>query len=233
MVLHFLNGGNKLKLKILIVEDNRMLNHNINILLKKEGYIPHSAFSCDSAVEMSKVIKPHIILLDMMLPDGLGCDIIDALNQGYRPRIIIISALSDIKSKNQGYYQGADDYIIKPFDINELLFKIKAIKKRIVNETTEYNIGDIVFNKNTDELMCSVQKVVLARSQSIVLSELCSLFINDGNRDLQMTSNEKRSLENAINRIRKSLEFVGSKQVEIVTNYGCGYRLAVNDYEKI
>lgn len=135
-----------MELKVLVVEDKKTLNQNITLMLKKEGFIPFSAFDIISAKDQFLKENPDVVLLDIMLPGGKGYNLIPYFRDSSDVRIIMITALSDEKSK-------------------EIAFKLKAIKRRIISSTKKYRIGDITFDIETGELNCKGQSTTLTRNQ--------------------------------------------------------------------
>jgi len=214
-----------MKLKVLTIEDNEMLNNNISLILNKENYTPYSALGYKQGLELFNKVQPHIVLLDLKLPDGQGDNLIEEMRSYYQPRIIVLSALNDFESKNSAYLKGADDYLTKPFDMNELILKLNAIRERLLSEQVIYNIGGIIFDVKVDEIRCGSEHIVLPRSQSKVFESLCSMYLCKNNKNHYIESLEKRNLETIINRLRKNLITLKSNDVEIITVYGRGYAL--------
>ena len=141
-----------MKLKVLVVEDNKALNRNISLMLKKEGFSPSSAFDIDEAKEKFISVKPHVVLLDIMLPGGDGRDLVSLFRDDPELIIIMLTAISDDGSKDSAYRGGADDYITKPFSLREIAFKLRAIERRLLYASAIYRIGDVEFDIETGRL---------------------------------------------------------------------------------
>ncbi|NLZ34212.1 MAG: response regulator transcription factor [Clostridiales bacterium] len=116
------------KRKILIVEDEYSINDAISFALNNEGYETISAFTGKEALEKFRELKPDLILLDLMLGDMDGFEICKELSKDVY--IIMLTARGELLDKVIGMELGADDYIVKPFEIKELLVRIKAIFRR-------------------------------------------------------------------------------------------------------
>lgn len=117
------------KKKILVVEDEYSINDAITFALRKEGYDVRSVYNGKNALERFNEFKPDLVLLDLMLPDMDGFDICKEIhNKAY---VIILTARGEIIDKILGLELGADDYIVKPFEIKEVLARIKAVFRRI------------------------------------------------------------------------------------------------------
>lgn len=117
------------KKKILVVEDEYSINDAITFALRKESYDVRSVYNGKNALEKFNEFKPELVLLDLMLPDMDGFDICKEIyNKAY---VIMLTARGEIIDKILGLELGADDYIVKPFEIKEVLARIKAVFRRI------------------------------------------------------------------------------------------------------
>lgn len=118
------------KKKILVVEDEYSINDAVSFALRKEGYDVRSVYNGKNALEKFNEFKPELVLLDLMLPDMDGFDICKEIyNKAY---VIMLTARGEIIDKILGLELGADDYIVKPFEIKEVLVRIKAVLRRSV-----------------------------------------------------------------------------------------------------
>lgn len=125
------------KKKILVVEDEYSINDAITFALRKEGYDVRSVFNGKDALERFNEFKPDLVLLDLMLPDIDGLDICKEISK--KAYIIMITARGEIIDKILGLELGADDYIVKPFEIKEVLVRIKVIFRRGEKNIYKYN----------------------------------------------------------------------------------------------
>lgn len=134
-------------------------------MLSKEGYEAFGAFDIEEAIKIFAEQKPHIVLLDIMLPGGNGYDLIRHFSANHDTRILMLTALDDERSKRMAYENGADDYITKPFDLYELVYKLSAIRRRILSNMKEFSVGDIFFNLETNLLSCGERAFSIQPSQ--------------------------------------------------------------------
>jgi DNA-binding response OmpR family regulator len=119
-------------MKILLVEDEKGLSESIMKFLKLNAYVCEQAFTYREADEKISLYQYDCILVDLNLPDGSGLDIIRKLKtKGQASGIIIISARDTINDRIKGLELGADDYLVKPFDLAELNARIKSLIRRI------------------------------------------------------------------------------------------------------
>lgn len=225
-----------MKIGALVVEDKESLNKSIVTILKKEGYDAFGALCAAEARELFLEKKPHIVLLDIMLPDGSGCDLIGFFKRRRDSHILMITALEDGHSKRLAYEQGADDYITKPFDLYELVYKLAAIRRRIVANLKEYRIGDITFDTESNRLSCGKKTFIIQPSQIRLLKEMYEKYEEGSYWDKSElfdceTVDENPRIQTMVARLRRSLEAVGSRRVSIETIYKKGYELVVDSGE--
>lgn len=135
--------------KILLVEDDKELNSIVTTYLKKSGYKIFSAYNGLDALKEYHSNHYDLILSDIMMPLCDGYELVRQVRTIDKlTPIIFMSARDDKFSKQLGYENGIDDYIIKPFDLDELVLKIKAIFRRLnINNTNEIIIGNFKINK--------------------------------------------------------------------------------------
>ncbi|WDV45073.1 response regulator transcription factor [Clostridiaceae bacterium M8S5] len=218
-----------MNIRVLVVEDNENLNELIVNVLQKEKYVSFGERSIETAKKTYMLKKPHIVLLDIMLPGGKGYELISYFRIHGVCRIIMITALNDFHSKMVCYEKGADDYVIKPFDLAELVYKINAIKRWI--ELEIYNIGDISFDKKKSTLTGKCNIIMLPPTQAKMFNLLCDKHLQNTyvNKVEVFRSNldESHRLQMVIARLRSNLQFVGSDKVFIETIRGKGYQLQV------
>lgn len=118
-------------MKLLVVEDERRLNTLIIKVLEKEGFVVEGAYDGEEALELALLYEYDLILLDIMMPKLDGHGFIKALrnNQRHAP-VLMLTAKDSLEDKVKGLDLGADDYLIKPFEFEELLARIRAILRR-------------------------------------------------------------------------------------------------------
>lgn len=117
--------------KILVCDDENSLLNMLSIILKKEGYDVICTQNGKEIIEKLKENIPDLIVLDVMLPDVNGFDILKTISSRYKIPILMLTAKSDVIDKVLGLEFGADDYITKPFDTREFLARVKALLRRM------------------------------------------------------------------------------------------------------
>ena len=125
------------KRKILIVDDDENIAELISLYLVKECFDTEIAANGEEALAKFKVYKPDLILLDIMLPGIDGYDVCREIRKNSNVPVIMLSAKGEVFDKVLGLKIGADDYIVKPFDSNELVARVQAILRRAGGENEE------------------------------------------------------------------------------------------------
>ncbi|EPY2276182.1 response regulator transcription factor [Clostridium sporogenes] len=226
--------------KILIIEDELAIADLVSYSLKKEGYIVKTVDNGSEGIEITENFKPNLIILDLMLPDISGFDVCRNITQSFNIPIIMITAKCDITDKVLGLELGADDYITKPFDMREVLVRIRSIFRRIdiieksvINNDISYiSIGKDIKIYKDERVVVKAKKEVeftpkefdllifLAENKGKVFSRAQLLDKVWGFEYLGDT----RTVDIHIQRIRKKLEeYKGSSIIETV--FGVGYKL--------
>ncbi len=122
------------KIKILIVDDDIHIAELISIYLAKEGYETKEVYGGRKALDEFSKFSPHLVLLDVMLPEIDGYQVCREIRQISKVPIIMLTAKGEVFDKVLGLELGADDYIVKPFDSKELVARVKAVLRRYENK---------------------------------------------------------------------------------------------------
>lgn len=169
-------------MKILAVEDNRDLAGSIYDFLSSEGYVCELAFSFNEAKNKLLLFSYDCILLDIMLPDGNGLDLLQfTKDENIRSCILIISAKDSLDDKITGLEGGADDYITKPFHLPELHARLRAIfRRKKLNGSNIISFNEISLNTDTLEAHIHNRMLDITRKEF----ELLLYFLVNKNRIL-------------------------------------------------
>lgn len=221
-------------MRILIVEDNQALSENIYFYLSKEGYSCKQAFNYEQAIDELISTPFEIMVLDIMLPDGNGLDLLKKWKEE-KPEtgVLIISAKNSLDDKLTGLDWGADDYLTKPFHLPELNARVKAIyRRRNFNGNNMVEFNEITINPDNVEVFVNDNLLSLTRKEY----ELLLYFLVNKNRVLTKQSiaehlwGEQIDLYDSfdfvyqhIKNLRKKLTQAGGKDY-ITTVYGIGYK---------
>lgn len=220
-------------MKILIVEDDKKLAQTYKTALSDafDVYVAYTMKDCKRIVTTGGM---DVILLDIMLPDGKGYDLIPWLKNTGDLVVIMISALEKEEARRIAYEHGADDYMIKPITLFELEYKLKALRKRYNKDKFMLQIGDMTLNLESLTLSTLTNQVTIQHSQSIVLKmlyekhkagEILTKTELSNLQEIEKTDNFR--IHTLLSRLRKNIEKIESERVFIENVYGEGYRLVV------
>ncbi|MPQ44099.1 response regulator transcription factor [Clostridium tarantellae] len=143
--------------KVLVADDEISIASLIAYALRKEGYIVQEAHNGEEALSKIKTFKPKVVILDVMMPKLSGFDVCKKLDEKNNMGIIMLTAKTDIVDKILGLELGADDYISKPFDIREILARVKSLIRRLAKAKEEVNAIEIKDLK----VLLSERKIIL------------------------------------------------------------------------
>ena len=218
--------------KILIVEDDMTINGLLRSIIEKSGYAADCAYNGTDGLAMGLRGDYSLILLDLMLPEKTGEDIVKELRKVNTTPIIVLSAKGEIHDRVELLRLGADDYITKPFDIDEVLLRIQAVLRR----TAQQEIHEIVFRElviktdskrvfvNGGEIVCTVTEYaileLLMKNPDRIFSKRVLYEIVMGEDYLQEDNTMNVHISNLRRKIAKHTD---KKYIETV--YGMGYRL--------
>jgi DNA-binding response OmpR family regulator len=162
-------------MNVLIVEDEKALALEMNEFLSKEGYIVEHAWKKASAEEKIFVNNYDFILLDLGLPDGDGFEVLEQLKslKNRDDAVIILTARSAVDDRIKGLEQGADDYLPKPFSLNELLARMHAIIRRKHKlEKNDINIHDFVLDIQNRTVSFQNERIALTKKEFEIFNYL-------------------------------------------------------------
>jgi len=217
--------------RILIVEDDagiaRLLLDNLAI----DGFDVRWAADAHQALVICHEFLPDLVLLDIMLPDRSGLDVVGLLRQGGRRGVVILSARGQKADKLSGLKLGADDYVTKPFDIEELVARIRAVLRRTSSSDESITIGKLSVDFRRQRARGPEGEIHLTAREFEILRYLASHHHRVVHRDQLLKdvwgSDEatSRSVDIAIARLRKKIEEDPHSPKFIRTVHGDGYCL--------
>ncbi len=220
--------------KILIVEDEEDIARLVARILQKEGYQTFMAPSLAVAQEILETERPHLVILDLMLPDGDGLELCKQIKHPTDARetaVIILTAKGEEGDRVLGLEIGADDYIVKPFSPRELALRVKAVLRRFretspVGET--YQIGDLLLDVSRHQALVQGRPIHLTRTEFALLLTLFQARGQVLTREVLLDrvwgytfEGYARTVDTHIRRLRKKL---GPCASLIETVWGIGYR---------
>ena len=227
--------------KILVVEDDHNISDLIRMYLEKEGFEVQTVFDGGTAVETIRTWEPDMVLLDIMLPVMDGWAVCGKIRETSRTPIIMITAKSEVFDRIQGLEMGADDYIVKPFEMKELIARINAVLRRteIPTDTRKRLVFDkLIIDLDSYELIVDGKKVDTPPKELELLYHLASTPNRVYTRNQLLDEvwgfdyfGDSRTVDVHIKRLREKVENV-SDQWALKTVWGVGYKFETTTPKK-
>jgi DNA-binding response OmpR family regulator len=222
------------KKRILIVEDDAALARVVCDVLLFEGFDVECVSNASLAVNRASEFLPDLVLLDVMLPGRSGFDVCGVLRRGGRTGVIILSARGQKADKLRGLGVGADDYVTKPFDLDELLARIRAVIRRTRSEIEQLTLGSVSIDFAALRATDGTRTLHLTRRDFDLLHYLAERSDRVVYRDELLREvwgypelPNTRSVDHAIARLRKKIEPDPHHPCFVHTVHGDGYQLRI------
>ena len=233
-----LNGEeNRMQRKILVIEDDSNIAELLRLYLEKDGFEVSIAVDGGKGVSEFERFKPDLVLLDIMLPVMDGWSVCREIRSVSKTPIIMLTAKGETQDKVSGLEMGADDYVVKPFDVKELLARIHAVLRRYGIEETG-KAKKLTFDKLTID-MVSFELIVDGKKVDTPPKEMELLYHLASSPNRVYTRNQlldevwgfdyfgdSRTVDVHVKRLREKLEGV-SDQWSLKTVWGVGYKFEV------
>ena len=218
-------------MKILLAEDEVDLNNVVTRYLKKNGYSVNSVLDGEEALDYLEYSEYDLVILDIMMPKVDGFEVIKKLrDKGNHTSILMLTARDNADDKVKGLDLGADDYIVKPFDFNELLARIRAVvRRKYGNSSNKLVIGDLILDTSEKSVTRAGKQIELTGKEYEVLEYL----MQSKNRILSREQikehvwdfdyeGDSNIIDVLIKNIRKKIDVEAGEQI-IYTKRGLGY----------
>ncbi len=223
---------------ILLVEDEEDVLKANTRLLERRGHTVFTAQTVKSAMELLSRYIPHLLILDVMLPDGSGYDICRKFRQISDNPVVFLSAKGNTQDKVEGLKLGADYYLTKPYSFDELFAIIERLLDREQKNAQKYSIplsvgglelhlaSSVVTLHGTPLLLTKTEYAILSMLMQSANKEICSeeLYKTVWNTDVNANKNV---LKTHISRLRQKIDCENSDVYDIRASYGKGYSLVV------
>jgi DNA-binding response OmpR family regulator len=233
-----------LKKTILVVDDEPHIVLGLRDALEFEGFRVISADKGKEAIALARAETPDAIILDLMLPDVNGYAVCDELRRiNALVPIVMLTARSQETDKVRGLDAGADDYVTKPFGVNELIARVRAIFRRAARGIASAPETLVIGDRDGDVTVNFTAQTLLARGHEHVLSfyevELLRMLAERAGQPVSRDeilskiwglegSPTNRTVDNFIVKLRRKIEKSPEKPQYILTVYGFGYKLVVS-----
>ena len=218
-------------MKILLAEDEVDLNNVVTRYLKKNGYSVDSVLDGEEALDYVEYSEYDLVILDIMMPKVDGFEVIKKLrDKGNHTSVLMLTARDSADDKVKGLDLGADDYIVKPFDFNELMARIRAVvRRKYGNSSNRLVIGDLILDTSEKSVIRAGKQIELTGKEYEVLEYLMQSKNRILSRD-QIKEHvwdfdyegDSNIIDVLIKNIRKKIDIEDGKQI-IYTKRGLGY----------
>ena len=220
--------------KVLVVEDDINIAELLRLYLQKDGFEVSHAADGGKAVEMAKEIQPDLVLLDIMLPVMDGWQVCRELRKTMKMPIIMLTAKGETEDKVSGLEMGADDYIVKPFEVKELLARVHAVLRRTGDDgkpqSKKLTFDKLVINLDSYELIVDGKTIDTPPKEMELLYHLAATPNRVYTRNQLLDEvwgfdyfGDSRTVDVHIKRLREKIENVSS-QWALKTVWGVGYK---------
>lgn len=222
-------------MRILVVEDNEVLADGIAKAFRFDGHGVDEVHTGNLAISFLQQEEIDVVILDINLPDISGLEVLRQMrSEGMDLPVLMLTARAEQSDKIGGLDAGADDYLTKPFDLDELKARVRALlRRRSKEQINVIQLGDIQYDTNTRQLKISGEEIelplkelsllelMLHRGEQVVSKQKILDYLYGAGSDI-----EESTVEIYIHRLRKRLS---RSQVEIRTLRGMGYCLRLKD----
>ncbi|CEG25332.1 response regulator transcription factor [Bacillus sp. B-jedd] len=220
--------------RILVVDDDRNILDLVGIHVSRAGYQVLKAENGFRALEILESVLPDLAIVDVMMPGMDGFELTRKIREELDLPVLLLTAKGELEDKEQGFRAGSDDYLVKPFEPKELLFRIAAILRRYDKPADSIlQVGSLTINLKSFEVTAGKSTLLMPLKEF----ELLTLLASKPNQVFQRSAimekiwgydyeGDEQTLNTHIKRIRERLAKIAD-DVEIVTVRGVGYKLEV------
>ena len=224
-----------MKRTVLIIEDDTRIANWVKVYFERAGFAAEVTHDGESGLALARSLTPNLIILDLKLPRLDGLDVCRILRRESDVAIIMLTAREAHAERIIGLDCGADDYIVKPFDPEEVIARAEAVLRRVRGRIQQVLTRDnITLNETTGSVTVNEEPVFLTQTQI----ELLATFMRHPNQVLtrdqliSLTFNQEfhgfdRAIDSQVARLRKQIGRDGAQPIQTV--YGAGYRFVAED----
>ena len=220
---------------VLIIEDDTRIATWVKVYFERAGFSAEVAHDGESGLILARNLTPDLIILDLMLPRLDGVELCRVLRRESDVPIIMLTAREAYAERIIGLDSGADDYIVKPFDPEEVIARAEAVLRRVKGRLQQVlTRGDITLNETTGIVTVNGEPVDLSQAQIALLSTFMRHPNQVLTRDqlISLTFNDEfdgfdRAIDSQVARLRKQIRRDGRQPIQTV--YGAGYKFVVEE----
>ena len=221
---------------ILIIDDDKRLRELLEDYLKEKKYKIYLCDDFSSANEILQYFLFDLVIIDRMMPSGDGIDLIKIIKENKNIPVIMLTAMAESENRIQGLQYGADDYLSKPFEPEELYLRIKKLLnlfKDNKDKKTAIIFGNFSFNNSTLQLKKDSNDIYLTEGETELLLKLIdkrnNIVLREELADRDFYENELRKVDVQVTRIRQKIEENPKQPHFIKTIRGKGYKLVCDE----
>lgn len=220
-------------MKLLIIDDETTILETVETKFRREGFTTFTAESAEEGMRLFRRIKPDLVILDIMLPQRSGFEFCRAVRREGATPIIFLSARADEADRVKGLELGADDYVVKPFNLAELAARVKAILRRSTGEPVKEVIerGNLKVDPRTHEAWLGEAPLILSPKEYALLYFLArnagQVFSREALLDRVWGSDafvNPRTVDVHIRWLRTRIEVDATNPMRLITVRGVGYK---------
>ncbi len=220
---------------VLIVEDDARIANWVKVYFERAGFSAEVAHDGETGLNLARELEPDLMILDLMLPRLDGVELCRILRRESDVPIIMLTAREAHTERISGLDSGADDYIVKPFDPDEVIARAHAVLRRVKGKVQQVlTCGNITLDETTRTVTVDEEPVPLSQAQIALLATFMRHPNQVLTRDqlISLTFNDEfegfdRAIDNQVARLRRQINRGGRQPIQTV--YGAGYRLVVED----
>ena len=221
-----------IKKSILLVDDDKRLRELLKDYLKEKNFQVFTSADFNEAKEILGFFIFDLIILDIMMPNGDGINLIQYIKKASKTPVIMLTAMSENNDKIDGLKTGTDDYLSKPFEPEELFLRINNLLKLYENVNHAellFSFGSFVYNTKTNSLTLNEKEIYLTEGENNLLLKLINSRNNTLSREelaeKEFDESELRKVDVGITRLRQKIEKIPKQPQYIKTIRGKGYML--------
>jgi two-component system OmpR family response regulator len=221
---------------ILIVDDDEHIREVVGIFLKQAGFTVHEAKNGADALAKLEKIQVDMVILDIMMPQMDGWELCFELRKYYEFPILMLTAKAETTDKIKGFRVGTDDYLTKPFEVEELVFRVKALLRRYqINSSNRVQLGTLLLDRSSHEIIYKNQHISIPLKEFALLFEFASYPNKTLTREHLIEkvwgydfAGDERTIDVHVKRLRERFP-ESDHTFSIRTVRGLGYRLEVRN----
>lgn len=220
--------------RILVVDDDPHIRELLRFYFLQERYTVIEAADGEEASNLLETEQIHLAVVDVMMPKKNGWELCEEIRKYYDIPVILLTAKGEMEDKAKGFLSGTDDYVVKPFEPEELLFRVRALLRRyqMVSENV-ITMGNTVIDRNNYEVKVNEESFILPLKEFELLTQLASTPDRTYTRAqlLELVwgidfEGDSRTIDVHIKRLRERFRNL-TEDFQIITVRGLGYKLEV------